>query len=292
MKKTLLFVVLAIFSFYGFSQISVGQTSDFENGTQGWRHQLSSANDPVQVTTGGPDGVDDAFLRTTSSGTGDEGSRHIFFNNGAEWRGDYTSTGIIALTFDVQNLGTDRVHLRLAFRSATSPSDWAASAVALVIDPGTTWTSVSMSTKVSDLVMTQGSGTVASVMANVGIVRILSNDGSNTTEDPLHKGQKLALQSDYDNITAVDVLNVEKFNQVDKEFSIRPNPARTTLNITLPNANEDMNLEVFDVLGKRVYKGIVSNLESSVDVSKWKSGVYLVRISNDELTQTKRFIKQ
>ena len=76
------------------------------------------------------------------------------------------------------------------------------------------------------------------------------------------------------------------------EFVISPNPAKTKLNITLPSFSDDTRLEVFDVLGKRVYNGILTELESSVNVSNWKTGVYLVRISNDKFSQTKRFIKQ
>ncbi|MGJ8550215.1 T9SS type A sorting domain-containing protein [Winogradskyella wichelsiae] len=77
-----------------------------------------------------------------------------------------------------------------------------------------------------------------------------------------------------------------------EEFTISPNPANSTLNITLPNTDGDLKLEVFDVLGKRVYKGVITKLEWSVNVSNWKKGVYLVRLSDDKTTQTKRFIKQ
>lgn len=76
------------------------------------------------------------------------------------------------------------------------------------------------------------------------------------------------------------------------EFDISPNPAKSELNISLSNADSDLTLEVFDVLGKRVYKGIISKLEYSVNISNWKSGVYLVRVFNDKTSQTKRFIKQ
>ncbi len=77
-----------------------------------------------------------------------------------------------------------------------------------------------------------------------------------------------------------------------KEFSISPNPSQSELNITLTNNHSDMKVEVYDVLGKRVHQGTLTQLVSSIDVSNWKTGVYLVRISNDEITQTKRFIKQ
>ncbi|WP_299123706.1 T9SS type A sorting domain-containing protein [uncultured Winogradskyella sp.] len=76
------------------------------------------------------------------------------------------------------------------------------------------------------------------------------------------------------------------------EFTISPNPAKNTLNIKLSEKKTDLRVEVFDVLGKRVYKGLLTQLESSVDVSNWKSGVYLVRVSDNETAHTKRFIKQ
>ncbi|WP_178984023.1 T9SS type A sorting domain-containing protein [Winogradskyella helgolandensis] len=78
----------------------------------------------------------------------------------------------------------------------------------------------------------------------------------------------------------------------DSEFTIAPNPAKNKLNIKLHNTNEDLKLEVFDVLGKRIYNGVITKLVSTIDVSNWKSGVYLVRITDDTETHTKRFIKQ
>lgn len=80
---------------------------------------------------------------------------------------------------------------------------------------------------------------------------------------------------------------------VKDEFSISPNPAKRELNVTLSKkSDKDLTIEVFDVLGKRVYKGLITKLEYSVNVSDWKSGVYLVRVTDDKSTQTKRFIKQ
>ena len=91
-----------------------------------------------------------------------------------------------------------------------------------------------------------------------------------------------------------DSLSIENPNDFfqDNNFKISPNPSKDKLNITLPSSFENMTLEVFDVLGKRVHKSIITQLESSIDVSRWKTGVYLVKISNEKESQTKRFIKQ
>ncbi len=95
-----------------------------------------------------------------------------------------------------------------------------------------------------------------------------------------------------DNTAALSKI-VMQFNSIQNEdFVISPNPSKDRLNIKLPSVNEDLKLEVFDVLGKLIYKGEITQLESSVNVSSWKSGVYLVRISNTKISQTKRFVKQ
>ena len=75
-------------------------------------------------------------------------------------------------------------------------------------------------------------------------------------------------------------------------FSISPNPGKSKLNLKLSRLSSTVNLEVFDVLGKEIYSNRLTNATTSVDVSKWNSGVYLVRVSTDSGVQTKRFVKQ
>lgn len=88
------------------------------------------------------------------------------------------------------------------------------------------------------------------------------------------------------------LLSVEGFEDLTK-FEISPNPASLNLNITLPSNIENATLRVFDLLGKKVLEQELSNIQTvSVDVSKWNSGIYIVRVSSDDLTQTKRFVKQ
>lgn len=91
-----------------------------------------------------------------------------------------------------------------------------------------------------------------------------------------------------------DVLN-EKTIQLQEEFDfkINPNPANDYLKISLTQLNADgVTVEVFDVLGKRILKQNLSKIKSSIDVSNWKSGLYLVKVSSKEFSQTKRFLKR
>ena len=80
--------------------------------------------------------------------------------------------------------------------------------------------------------------------------------------------------------------------QTNKEFLLTPNPASSTINVYLPRGFEKARLTVFDVLGKEIYNAEVNSLHSTINISKWNSGVYLVRVATDTESQTKRFVKQ
>lgn len=75
-------------------------------------------------------------------------------------------------------------------------------------------------------------------------------------------------------------------------FKLYPNPSKDNFAINLSNYSSDVRLTVFDVLGKRILTKQLSGLSSSIDVSKWNNGVYLVRVTSNAGTQTKRFVKQ
>ncbi|MDP5081529.1 MAG: T9SS type A sorting domain-containing protein [Winogradskyella sp.] len=95
-----------------------------------------------------------------------------------------------------------------------------------------------------------------------------------------------------DNSSLVSKIVADYNLDQEADFVISPNPAINKLNIKLLSVNDNVKLEVFDVLGKLIYKREITQLESSVNISNWKIGVYLVRISNNKMTQTKRFLKQ
>ncbi|WP_179339588.1 T9SS type A sorting domain-containing protein [Winogradskyella ludwigii] len=78
----------------------------------------------------------------------------------------------------------------------------------------------------------------------------------------------------------------------EESFTISPNPSKDKLNVNIPKSSKDMTLEVFDILGKQIHKTTITHLETSIDVSHWKTGVYLVKMSNEKMSHTKRFIKE
>ena len=289
MKQTLLFLLCTFFVVKVLdAQVVGGQIDNFEDGTtQGWSDTSDTGFE--NISTGGPDGVDDNYLKDTATGTNGAGSRLVIRSLGAEWSGNFTSEGVFSIRFNARAQIND-LDLRI---SVTGPGGKFSSANFVTVEAGSGWTLVIIPITASDFVsVSDGSGggspgtDIDATLAAVSEMRILSNP------NPAWRGEVIDAEMNLDNIAAVSSLSTDEFKNQNTEFTISPNPSKNSLNIKLPNSNEDMKLEVFDVLGKRVHKGIITQLQTLVNVSSWRSGVYLVRLSNDKTTQTKRFIKQ
>ncbi|MAB48361.1 MAG: hypothetical protein CMC05_07000 [Flavobacteriaceae bacterium] len=81
-------------------------------------------------------------------------------------------------------------------------------------------------------------------------------------------------------------LSVNGFNA--SKFSLFPNPTNTGfVNIT-SNNDGDMSVEVFDILGKRVKNQTLTN--STLNVSSLKAGVYILKITQNNATTTKKLV--
>jgi len=86
-------------------------------------------------------------------------------------------------------------------------------------------------------------------------------------------------------ITGTPALSIDEASL--SAISIQPNPAKDVINIE--NVDNLTSVELYSVLGKRVYKGID---ERAIDISNLNTGVYLLKLTNETGTITKRIIKQ
>ncbi len=84
------------------------------------------------------------------------------------------------------------------------------------------------------------------------------------------------------------ILSVESFDNL--AFSMYPNPNTDGILYINTNRNESMKVEVFDVLGKRVISTEVGNAQ--LDVSNLRNGLYMIRLSIDNATITKKLVIQ
>ncbi|MBP93271.1 MAG: hypothetical protein CMC55_04035 [Flavobacteriaceae bacterium] len=283
MIKKLLFLPFLTLSFCAFAQVSAGQIDNFEDGTvQNWIIG-SSSGAPVNISTGGPDGVDDNFLEYSSLGGGGTASRMVFFNANSQWSGDFVSEGIVEIQFDAQALTND-LNLRLAFQGPMGTRIVSTNPVFLA--QGTPWTNIVLPLDASGFTIVQGPASVTDVLSAVSTMRILSNSSIDNW-----KGEEIIATLRVDNITASTTLNRPEFSK-ELGFTIYPNPSKSRLNIHTAGANNYSKIEVYNILGSRVYQGSLNNAKASINVSQWNSGVYLVRISNSKETISKRFVKQ
>nr|WP_321233129.1 T9SS type A sorting domain-containing protein [uncultured Psychroserpens sp.] len=85
-------------------------------------------------------------------------------------------------------------------------------------------------------------------------------------------------------------LSEEEFEVND--FQITPNPAKTNFTLNLSVYTDDIKIEVYDVLGKRVLNKKISSISSNIDVSNWSNGIYIIKVSSENATKVKRFVKQ
>jgi len=71
------------------------------------------------------------------------------------------------------------------------------------------------------------------------------------------------------------------------EVSIYPNPANDLLNI---NAPEKTSIAIYDMSGLLVWRGSMTNEQTTIQVSGWSKGVYLVHLSREGINMVKKII--
>ncbi|MFD2916112.1 T9SS type A sorting domain-containing protein [Psychroserpens luteus] len=290
MKTKLLFISIVLTSAISLSQVSANQVNDFEDGTtQDWiiGNPSTAVSPPANVATDGPDGIDDNYLTYTSTPPemGGAGSKMVIFNASSQWSSNFISEGIIAIKFDVRVLTND-LNIRVAFQGPNGKRICTTNAVNVAAGSG--WQPVIIPISASNFTAVGGSGAVSinDALAAVNTMRILSSN------NPTWAGADIVVATiNLDNITASTTLSTQEF-KTHNEFEISPNPATSKLNINLSQTLDKATVTVYDVLGKKVYSKLLSNFSSTIDVSNWNSGVYLVRISTNKQTLTKRFVKQ
>lgn len=173
----------------GVQSATVGQVDDFENGTvMNWAVGIQSPNQPQNIADGGPQGSGDNFLRISSRGGSGPGSRLVVFNNSPnQWAGNYITAGVTGITVDLANLGNTELAIRIALGGPgpAQASTWCVSSIPVTLSPGGQWQNVTFNFTSADLTLSSGSGTLATVLANVDKLRFLSSTGTNFFGDSI-----------------------------------------------------------------------------------------------------------
>jgi hypothetical protein len=175
--------------------ITLGQADTFQDGTTvNWQEGAVSPNPPQNISSGGPAGAGDAYLKNISSGGAGAGSRMVMFNT-TQWAGNYAAAGVDRITAQMNNLGSTSLRMRVAIRGG-SDSSWFVSAAATFLPAGSSWMATSFDMNASSLVQVAGATPLSQVITNVMELRILSA----TTPDFI--GDAVVADLGVDNISA------------------------------------------------------------------------------------------
>lgn len=93
-------------------------------------------------------------------------------------------------------------------------------------------------------------------------------------------------------ITGIDADTTLDSDNFDKSlFSIWPNPANSILNISIPNIEPNTVVNIFDIQGRQIIVNKpISETATTISLDGFSKGVYLVRVSNENATVTKKLI--
>lgn len=150
-------------------QISLSSINDFEDGTtMGWQVGVAGVQ-PVNVPTGGPNGADDNYLSTTSTGGAGANNRLVIFNTGSTWNGNWTTAGVIFISFMARNPGGTDLTLRISLDGAGGRIS---STNGIALAAGSGWTRINIPVSVADFSLVGGSD-IAATLSGVSVMRIL-----------------------------------------------------------------------------------------------------------------------
>lgn len=104
------------------------------------------------------------------------------------------------------------------------------------------------------------------------------------------------LFSEFDGVTRYNVVKLNRGtvgingkDRIDKFLEIFPNPASNQLNIYFPTRGSGQ-VSIFDLSGKMLLNEIYFGDQIQVDVSDFPSGMYLIRVADDEKVAVKKFV--
>ncbi len=95
---------------------------------------------------------------------------------------------------------------------------------------------------------------------------------------------------------AIDDFGIDEYvsleeDELNNSISIYPNPNNGEFKINIDNASINLaEVQVFDIYGRLIFSNSISEKQSSIDLTKYSSGVYTVKISANNLSTTKKVI--
>lgn len=94
----------------------------------------------------------------------------------------------------------------------------------------------------------------------------------------LHPGYNDVFIVKYGNI----VTSVNEMYKRENGLMVYPNPAINTITMHLKIGLRNDELRIYDLYERVLYKGILNDIDTKIDVSKWNTGIYFYEVSNEK----------
>ena len=85
-------------------------------------------------------------------------------------------------------------------------------------------------------------------------------------------------------------LTIDQVEFNSSAFSLFPNPAQDFINVN--NLNSRTQFEIIDVMGKKLFVGVISESNQTIPISELSAGSYFIRFATNDGLVVKKFIKQ
>ena len=114
------------------------------------------------------------------------------------------------------------------------------------------------------------------------------------TQEPLEFAENSALQGNYFPDWGEDCDTFGIYNEKVLGLEIYPNPVQDILNISFKNqpVYDQFEITVYDMNGNMISNQTHNQVSSQIDISKLSTGIYFVKVTSNNISQTKRIIKQ
>lgn len=151
---------------------------DLDNWSQGSSGGLS------RVSSGGPGGVADSFMRLAADGSGSHGKLTAF--NDAQWTGNYSAAGIGSLAADFKSFDQagQTLHMRLALKSDTGNSAGYVTGAFDITNDGN-WHHAVFLLDAAHLTAVNGAGPLDTFLTGINEVRIVQGATPSVLGDPV-----------------------------------------------------------------------------------------------------------
>ncbi|HET8964100.1 MAG TPA: T9SS type A sorting domain-containing protein, partial [Chitinophagales bacterium] len=74
-------------------------------------------------------------------------------------------------------------------------------------------------------------------------------------------------------------------------LSIYPNPSTDKITVELKSLNNSELLLIMDITGKIIQEIVITKAVSTIDISNFPSGIYLIKVADNNMQYFEKFVK-